>query len=110
MTDLTIPAGVPGMAEAADSVLGFEPWAVCDDCAASDWWVHGANPVVPLSLPAGRLVALDWLRDRTPLVWWLPQLRWALDATPRMSPIARVRYRAWREMVLDHAKAEGWTP
>jgi len=116
--ELTIPASVPGMAEAAEAVLGFDAWSACDDCGADLWW-KAANkptgyelaemtPVVPLSLPAGRLVALEWLRERSPIVWWLPQLRWALGPSGGSAPLADARYRSWQANVLEHARAEGW--
>lgn len=66
--DLYLPASIPGMAEAATAVLGFDPWEQVDEIfgpsALNPWWTPGPRTVVPLSIPAGRLVALEWLRAR----------------------------------------------
>jgi hypothetical protein len=107
MPDLTLPASIPGMKEAAVAVLGFDPWdlpfAMGD---VLDGWHSGPSsgtvPHVDLSLPAGRLVALEWLMTRgvAPMPWvnWCTRVLCPGDGEPE----------AMHAEVLRIARAEGW--
>lgn len=66
MTALSLPVSrLPGIVEVAREVLGLDPWALTLHVGACPWWggPGGDQGIVPLTIPAGRLVAETWLRQ-----------------------------------------------
>lgn len=76
MDDLALPASrLPGVEAVAREVLGLDPW----DPLKRNWTGAGFTRVVPLTIPAGRLVAETWLPAQS--AYWA--MRWDDDADER---------------------------